>query len=93
MSVSHLRQVRNLAHLDRDRGYRWADVDPILEFIRNDITDSGWSVGYLAERSGVSTTTIYNIQGGKTKHIYNTTAEALLTALGWGRPVRKISEG
>jgi transcriptional regulator with XRE-family HTH domain len=92
MRGTRLRQVRNLAHLDRDTGYRWSEADPILEFLRNDITDSGWSVSYLAERSGLSTTTIRNIQGGKTKHIFNSTVEALLRALGWGRPVRNISQ-
>lgn len=28
---------------------------------------------------------------GTTKHPYNTTVDAVLNALGWGRPVRKIS--
>ena len=86
-----MRQVRNLLHLDRDAGYRWQDADPIVEFLRNDITDSGWSAIYLAERAGVSVSTVRNIQNGKTRHPYNSTVETLLRALGWGRPVRRIS--
>ena len=86
-----VRVVRNLSHLDRDTGYRWTDADPIVEFLRNDITDSGWSATYLAERAGVSVTTVTNIQKGKTRHPYNSTVETLLSALGWGRPIRRIS--
>lgn len=82
-----VRQVRNLLHLDRDTGYRWRDADPILEFLRNDITDSGWTVSYLAERSGLSRPTIHNIQNGKTRYPRNSTVETLLTALGWKRPI------
>ena len=87
-----MRITRNLSHLDRDVGYRWQDADPIVEFLRNDITDSGWSTAYLAERAGVSYDTVRNIQNGKTRHPYNSTVETLLQALGWGRPVRRISE-
>lgn len=90
-SKATIREVRNLAHLDRDTGYRWADADPIVIFLRNDITDSGWSTSYLAERAGVAYMTIANIQNGKTRHPYNSTVEQILQALGWGRPVRKIS--
>ena len=86
-----MRIVRNLAHLDRDVGYRWVDADPIVEFLRGDITDSGWSTTYLAERAGLSPSTVRNIQNGKTHHPANTTVETLLTALGWGRPIRRIS--
>ena len=87
-----MRLTRNLAHLDRDTGYRWADADPIVEFLRNDITDSGWSATYLAERAGVSVTTVTNIQKGITRHPWNSTVETLLLALGWGRPVRRITQ-
>src|SRR6188474_1710375 len=84
-----MRLVRNLSHLDRDTSYRWQDADPIVEFLRNDITDSGWSATYLAERADVSVTTVTNIQKGKTKHPFNSTVENLLRALGWGRPIRR----
>jgi len=87
-----MRVVRNLSHLDRDTGYRWTDADPIVEFLRNDITDSGWSTAYLAERAGVSPSTVRNIQNGKTRHPYNSTVETLLSALGWGRPIRRIAQ-
>jgi len=86
-----MRSVRNLEHLDRDTGYRWTDADPIVEFLRNDITDSGWSTSYLADRAGVSPSTVRNIQNGKTRHPYNSTVETILRALGWGRLVRRIT--
>jgi len=83
-----LTPVRNLAHLNRDRGYRWQDhVDPVLEFIRNDITDSGWPLKYVAERAGVAVSTLRGWQSGKTAHPQNQTVEAVLTALGWRRPI------
>ena len=76
--------VRDLAHLERDRGYRWQDhVDPVLEFIRNDITDSGWPLSYLAERSGVAVSTLRAWQSGKTRHPQNQTVDVVLRALGW----------
>jgi len=47
------RLVRNLQDLDRDTGYRWVtDEDPILEFLRNEITDSGWTTSYIAHEAG-----------------------------------------
>jgi len=85
-----MRTVRNLAHLDRDVGYRWQDADPVLEFIRNDITDSGWPLAYVAERSGVSVSTLRGWQNGRTKHPQNATVEAVLRALGWERKISGI---
>ena len=84
--------TRNLAHLSRDTGYRWQDADPVLEFIRNDITDSGWPLTYVAERSGVSVSTLRNWQNGKTKHPQNVTVEAVLRGLGWRREIRKAGK-
>lgn len=78
---------RVLAHLERDRGYRWTDADPILEFIRNDITDSGWPLKFIAERAGVAVSTLRNWQNGTTKHPCNATVDAVLDALGWERTV------
>lgn len=87
-----LRAVRNLNHLDRDVGYRWdGDADPILEWLRADITDSGRSTAYLAERSGVCASTIHNLMNGRTKRPQNMTVDRLLTALGWERPPQPIS--
>lgn len=68
--------ARNLSHLSRDTGYRWADRDPVLEFITKDITDSGWPLSYLAERSGVSVSTLSNWQKGKVKHPANFTVRS-----------------
>ena len=81
--------VRNLNHLTRDKGYRFQDRDPILEFITNDITDSGWPLSLISERSGVSIGTLSNWQSGKTKHPQNITVDAVLKALGWTRRIEK----
>lgn len=86
---TQLNGVRNLDHLSRDVGYRWRDADPIVEFLRGDITDSGWPTAYVAERAGLSTSTIRNIQNGKTRHPMNSTVDTLLRALGWERPIVK----
>ena len=83
--------IRNLSHLHRDRGYRWEDSDPILTFLRADITDSGWPLSYLSQRSGVSASTLSNWMNGKTKHPANQTVDAVLTALGWNRTLTKTS--
>ncbi len=77
----------NLSHITRDAGYRFIDRDPILEFITKDITDSGWSLAFIAERSGVSASTLASWQKGHTKHPQNITVTAVLTALGWSRPI------
>lgn len=85
-----MKAVRNLAHLSRDTGYRWRDADPVLTFIRNDITDSGWPLAYVAERSGVSTAALRGWMNGRTRHPQNATVEAVLIALGWGRAIIKV---
>lgn len=83
---------RRLEHLHRDRGYRWTDSDPIMEFIRNDISDSGWPLSFIAERSGVSVSTLYNWQNGTTKHPCNMTVDAVLEALGWERSLVQLQD-
>jgi hypothetical protein len=98
MNAPHLRPVRNLYHIDRDTAHRWSkdDADPILEFLRRDITDSGWSTGFLAERAGVAWATVDNIRTGKTRRPQNMTVDLLLDALGWSRtpvPVNRRTAG
>lgn len=85
-----MRAVRNLSHLERDRGYRWADRDPVLDFVTRDITDSGWPLSYVAERSGVSVAALRCWMNGRTRRPANATVEAVLTALGWHRTITTI---
>lgn len=82
-----MQKANNLTYLNRDRGYRFTDRDPVMDFITKDITDSGWPLTYVAERSGVSRACLANWQNGKTKHPQNMTVEAVLKALGWSRNI------
>lgn len=84
--------IRNPAHIDRDRGYRFTDRDPILEFIANDITDSGWPLAFISERSGVAKATLYKWMNGQTRHPQNITVEAVLVALGWTRTLERDAD-
>jgi helix-turn-helix protein len=87
------RLIRNLQDLDRDTGYRWiTGEDPILEFLRNEITDSGLSTTHIATLAGLSTSTVRNICNGRTRRPQNLTVEAVLGALGWGRPPRRFPD-
>jgi DNA-binding transcriptional regulator YiaG len=79
------RNIRNLAHLNRDRGYRFVDRDPILDEISRLITDSGLSAQTIAMRSGVTARTITNWQNGRTKKPQNLTVDHVLIALGYRR--------
>jgi transcriptional regulator with XRE-family HTH domain len=81
---------RNLAHIGRDSGYRFIDRDPVLEEITRAITDSGRSLAWVAERSGVSRSTIYRWENGRTRRPQNLTVEFVLKVLGYERIVRKM---
>ena len=91
-------RARNLAHINRDRGYRWTARDEVLEEIAGMITDSGLSIGDIIERvldlSGntihISYSTIANWQSGKTKRPQNWTVEWVAYALGYERKWRKF---
>jgi hypothetical protein len=89
---------RNLAHLNRDRGYRWTDRDPVLDEITRLITDSGLDIDEIIERvldaSGnsvhLSYSTISNWLSGKTRKPQNFTVTWVATALGYRREFVKI---
>lgn len=75
-------RIRNLAHLYRDRGYRWTEQDIELAWVCAVITDSAMSVPEISEQSGVSTHTLYSWLSGKTFSPYNKTVTAVLHACG-----------
>lgn len=85
-------EPRHLEHLNRDRGYRFVDRDPILEEITTMITDSGLSVSdiigrieEISDTATVSYSTIANWLSGKTKRPQNYTVTWVALALGYER--------
>ena len=83
----------NLVHLHRDRGYRFTDRDPDLEFICDVIQKSELSVGDILERVldvsnnsvHLSYTCVNNWLSGKTRRPQNFTLTWVAFALGLER--------
>lgn len=73
----------NLAHLHRDRGYRFTDRDPKLTRLTKAISDTGWELKYISEQSGVSVGTLRKWMSGSTIHPLNITMDAVFLALGY----------
>ena len=84
------RAPNNLAHINRDRGYRFIKQDPILRDVSRAITESGLSLARIASKSGVTTCTISRWMSGKVKRPQNLTVEFVLKALGYKRVLIKI---
>lgn len=90
--------TRNLAHIDRDRGYRFADRDPVLDEITRLITDSGLSIGDVIEKVldasnnqvHLAYATIANWQSGKTRRPQNFTVTWVAHALGFRREFVRV---
>lgn len=89
--------THNLGHLDRDRGYRFTDRDPVLEEVTTMITDSGLSISDIIERIEqlsdtvtVSYSTIANWLSGKTKRPQNYTVTWVAHALGYRRAWQRV---
>jgi hypothetical protein len=80
--------VRNPAHVNRDSGYRFTDGrDPVLELVSRAVTDSGWSLKRIEDKSGVCAPTIRKWQNGQTKRPQNATVEMVLRTLGYTRRI------
>ncbi len=82
-----------LAHIKRDRGYRFSDRDPVLVRITEAITRSGWELDFLHERSGVSVGTLRKWMNGDTRSPYNKTVDAVFFALGYDRITVPVGQG
>jgi len=78
---------RRLDHLDRDRGYRFRDQDPVMAQINRAITNSGLSLYVIAQRSGVTEGTLRRWQLGDVRRPHNITIESVFHALGYHRVV------
>jgi hypothetical protein len=89
---------RNLAHVARDRGYRWVDRDPVLDEITGLITDSGLSVTAITAkiaRDGKggahgANGTVNNWLKGRTRRPQNFTVTWVAFALGYERRFVKV---
>ncbi len=90
---------RNLAHVKRDRGYRFTDRDPVLDEITRLITDSGLSIEAIVERvtklsrggATLAASTLRNWMNGKTRRPQNLTVTWTAFALGYERKFVKRS--
>jgi len=78
---------RNLQHLNRDRGYRFTDQDPVLAIVSRVITDSGWTLKAIENKCGVCSNTLSRWMDGRTKRPQNATVEMVLRTLGYTRKV------
>ena len=66
----------------RYKSYNFVDKDPIIDLVRTARSDARKSVLQVHEASGVSATTLYNWEIGKTRRPMFATAFAVVIALG-----------
>jgi len=86
-------KANNLAHLRRDRGYRFTDRDPDMEWLCDIIEKSGLHVDEITQRIldvsnksiTISPSTINNWLNGKTRRPQNFTLTWVAHALGYER--------
>jgi len=92
------KRPNNLVHLHRDRGYRFQNRDPDMDFICNLISKSGLSIGDIVEAVldasnnsvYIGYSTIDNWLNGKTRRPQNFTLHWVSHALGYEREWRKF---
>jgi hypothetical protein len=65
------------------KSYNFVDKDPIIDEIRTIYENSGANYQWIHENSGVSTTTLTNWFGGKTRRPQAATINAVLRSLGY----------
>lgn len=76
-------RTNNLAHINRDRGYRFVDRDPVMQQVTDAITTSGRSLAWISQRSGVSEGTLQNWMNGTTRRPQHLTVTFVMQALGF----------
>lgn len=80
-----------ISHSKADKAYLFTKgKDPLLIQVINLIEESGYSIAYISEKSGVSGTTIRNWIGGKTMRPQNVTMDFVLRVIGYERRLVKI---
>ncbi len=89
---------RNLAHVKRDKGYRFNDRDPVLDEICRLITDSGLPTYEISRRTkslskgvcSIGHTTMNKWLNGETRKPQNFTITWVASALGYTRKFVKL---
>lgn len=71
--------------------YSFVDKDPLIDYVRTIVQDSGQTLKHISEESGVSTATIANWLYGETKQPRASSVNAVLRALGYKLEISLIS--
>lgn len=74
------------------KSYNFVDKDPIIDYVRTPVHESGMTYKALHEASGVSLPTIRNMLDGTTMRPQAATLNAILRACGHKLSVRPIHE-
>ena len=74
--------AKSNGHLKPYKSYRFLTKDPIIDLTRTVVQDSGMSYVEIHEKSGVSTSTLYNWFHGQTKRPQFCTVNAVGRACG-----------
>lgn len=98
MTKATTTRPNRLDHVTRDRGYRFGDRDPDLEWIVNEITRSGLSISDLIERVldvssdsvWIGHSTIARWLDGTTRRPQNHTLTWVARALGYERTLARV---
>ena len=83
----------NLAHLHRDRGYRWSESDPELGEVRRHVTESGRSLKEISDMTArvtggvhrVAPSTLAHWMDGTTRNPQNSKLTWVAFVLGYNR--------
>lgn len=87
---SNKAQVRNLAHVSRDVGYRFVEQDPVLAEVSRIITESGKSLEWISNKCGVTSGTLRKWMNGSVKRPQHITVKFVLKALGYDLVVARV---
>lgn len=74
------------------KSYNFIDKDPIIDYLRTPVQESGMTYKAIADASGVSRQTIYNMLDGKTLKPQAATINAILRTVGHKLAVRPLHE-
>ena len=74
--------AKSNGHLRPYKSYRFIDKDPVIDQVRTIVQDSELSYVEIHEKSGVSTSTLWNWFHGKTRRPQFCTVEATGRACG-----------
>jgi hypothetical protein len=92
MNEAHQKaKARNLHHLYRDRGYRFADRDPVMIEVTEIITNSTLSLKQIETKSGVCVSTMKKWMDGTTRRPLNITIDFVLRVLGYRRGITPLN--